>query len=74
MNGNVWEWAQDWYGDYSKNAVTDPAGPSLGRGRVARGGGWGSDAQNLRSANRYLDYPDGRYYGLVGARLVRTRR
>ena len=42
MLGNVWEWVGDWYGDYPGGAVTDPAGPASGSGRVIavrRGGG-----------------------------------
>ncbi len=40
MHGNVWEWCQDWYGDYSQGSVIDPVGLSSGTDRVSRGGGW----------------------------------
>jgi formylglycine-generating enzyme required for sulfatase activity len=71
MHGNVWEWVQDWYGDYSSGSVIDPSGPSSGSFRVLRGGSWGSDARRLRAANRGLDDPSVRSFS-VGARLVRT--
>ena len=38
MTGNVWEMCQDWYGDYTNEAQTDPTGPSTGTLRVIRGG------------------------------------
>ena len=44
MLGNVWEWVQDWHGDYPGGAVTDPGGPGSGSARVRRGGSWYSSA------------------------------
>ena len=39
MNGNVFEWCQDWHGDYPSGSVTDPTGAAVGSLRVRRGGG-----------------------------------
>lgn len=36
MTGNVEEWCQDWYGDYSKSNQTNPKGPSTGTRRTRR--------------------------------------
>ena len=38
MSGNVSEWCQDWFGNYSASAQTNPTGPSSGTKRVHRGG------------------------------------
>jgi len=57
MYGNVWEWCQDWHGDYPSGAVTDPAGATSGSDRVIRGGGWNDPAVDCRSASRYRIIP-----------------
>ncbi len=71
MHGNVWEWCQDWHGEYSCGSVTDPPGPASGDHRVHRGGSWGHDARNCWSALRYGSTPGNRFDSL-GVRLART--
>jgi formylglycine-generating enzyme required for sulfatase activity len=71
MHGNVWEWVQDWYGEYAAEPVPDPQGPASGSDRVLRGGSWINDARDCRSAYRLYDAPGDRLINL-GFRLLRT--
>ena len=69
MHGNVWEWCQDWKGDYPSGSVTDPTGPSSGSNRVGRGGGWNIRARICRAAGRFRITPGRRSISL-GFRLA----
>ena len=71
MLGNVWELVEDRYAPFSGGQVTDPRGPRVGSNRVLRGGGWYSDANSCRSANRTGIAPGDRDDD-IGFRLART--
>ena len=69
MAGNVWEWVNDYYDEYSLNDKTNPQGPNSGEKRVLRGGSKHSDLHNLRIINRISHKPEDRFND-AGLRLA----
>jgi formylglycine-generating enzyme required for sulfatase activity len=61
MLGNVLEWCQDGWHEYTGTAAVDPIGSAEpGVRRVFRGGGWDLSARFVRSAFRIAVEPAGR--------------
>jgi serine/threonine-protein kinase len=69
--GNVWEWCEDWFAEYTADSVSNPHGAPGGSLRVIRGGGWGYGAGHCRSAYRFRGEPSVRGDDL-GFRLARS--
>ena len=68
MHGNVWQWCNDWYGDYTGDTI-NPTGPTDGLYRVLRGGSWTCYPQHCRSAFRLIYSPDLRFIN-IGFRIA----
>jgi len=71
MLGNVWEWNQDLYGEYSAENVTDPTGSSVGSAHVVRGSAWNDISEVCRASRRLGIAPDTQNEG-GGFRVART--
>lgn len=72
MAGNAMEWVQDWLdvAYYERRESNDPAGPTLGRIKVEKGGWWGSNLFVTRAAYRHYEDPPGYADKHIGFRVV----
>jgi formylglycine-generating enzyme required for sulfatase activity len=71
-HGNVWEWCMDWFAPYPAMHLTNPIGPSTGKFKVFRGGGWDKEAKFARVPSRFMMEP-ANGINFVGFRLVLAR-
>jgi len=72
MHGTIWEWTNDWYGEYDVDEKINPKGPEQGSRKVDRGGGWYDPAWRCRSAYRGGGTPPVNRGTGISFRLVKT--
>ena len=78
MSGNVWEWCNDWLGNYAAGNATDPVGPwhnmraPTGSLRVRRGGDSFNYSVYSRSSARRAELPDSPFNSGVGFRVAKN--
>ena len=70
-HGNIWEWTNDWYGEYDVNDTTNPKGPETGTKKVDRGGGFYDATHRCRSACRGGGTPPRNRGSGISFRLVK---
>lgn len=75
MHGNVMEWCQDRYGEYTTGPHVDPTGAANplkhDPGRVLRNGSWATGARDCRCASR-CSYRSSKRNMAVGFRVICT--
>lgn len=71
MHGNIWQWTNDWYGEYNTGDTLNPQGPETGTLKVDRGGGFYDPAHRCRSACRGGGTPPGNRGSGLSFRLVK---
>ncbi len=58
MLGNVWEWCEDYWEDYSLEPQLNPVGTAKSNSHVSRGGSWRGYARGIRAAYRHQRVPN----------------
>ena len=72
MSGNLWEWVQDFFGEFSGEPQIDPHGPAFGLKYVIKGGSYTGDKVFCRVSRRgTVDLDECSRYG--GFRLCLTK-
>lgn len=70
VHGNVWEWCQDWFGEYSTGKQENPRGIEFGTSKVRRGGGHAYHALGCRCAFRWGNDPTYKFKD-IGVRFAK---